>query len=223
MKRKILICGIILVVITAIGIVLSFNMGSSEENIKNQMSSQNKKIELGSGVVITEIAPYTGSFVEDGTDEFVENTLSITIENNGSEYVQLMNVTIDEEYDFNITTLLPGKKMVVLEQARTEYDKKINTDEISVSNVAFFKEKPTMHSNILEISGEDNRIEVKNISGDSFPGGRVFYKNKFEDKYIGGITYAATIPILKKDESIVIDTAHYMKDSSELIFVTYAK
>ena len=53
--------------------------------------------------------------------------------------------------------------------------------------------------------------------------GKVFYKNKFKDKYIGGITYSGTIPALEKDEKIVLNSVHYFKDSSEVMFVTYAE
>lgn len=217
MKKKILICGVIIILIIAIGFAIISGKDSSEEVGKG------KKVALGSEVFITAIEPYTGAFVEDGTDEFVEEVLSITIENNGSEYIQLMSVTIDEKYVFDVTTLLPGEKMTVLEKSRAEYDKKIDLSKISVSNVALFNEKPSMHKNLLKISGEDNRITVKNISDKTFPGGRVFYKNKFNKKYIGGITYAGTIPELEKNEVVVLNSNHYLKDSSEFIFVTYAE
>lgn len=217
MKKKILICGVIIIMIIAIGFAIISGKDSSAE------VSKGKKIALGSEVFITAIEPYTGAFVEDGTDEFVEEVLSITIENNGSEYIQLMSVTIDEKYVFDVTTLLPGEKMTVLEKSRAEYDKKIDLSKISVSNVALFSEKPSMHKNLLKISGEDNRITVKNISDKTFPGGRVFYKNKFNKKYIGGITYAGTIPELEKNEVVVLNSNHYLKDSSEFIFVTYAE
>lgn len=217
MKKKILICGVIIILIIAIGFATISGKDSSEEVGKG------KKVALGSEVFITAIEPYTGAFVEDGTDEFVEEVLSITIENNGSEYIQLMSVTIDEKYVFDVTTLLPGEKMTVLEKSRAEYDKKIDLSKISVSNVALFNEKPSMHKNLLKISGKDNRITVKNISDKTFPGGRVFYKNKFNKKYIGGITYAGTIPELEKNEVVVLNSNHYLKDSSEFIFVTYAE
>ena len=217
MKKKILICGAIIVLIIAVGFAIISGKDSSKE------VGQDKKVALGSEVFITAIEPYTGSYVEDGSDEFVEEILSITIENNGSEYIQLMSVTIDEKYVFDITTLLPGEKITVLEKYRAEYDKRINSEKISVSNVAFFSEKPSLHKEMLEISGEDNRLIIKNISGKVFPGGRVFYKNKVNDKYIGGITYAGTIPKLEKDESVVLNSNHYLKDSSEFLFVTYAE
>lgn len=222
MKRKILICEIIILIIAAICLVGLLNKESGGEK-SGLGKGRDEKIALGSDVFITSIDPYIGAFVEDGTDEYVENALSITVENNGSEYIQLMNVTIDEKYVFNITTLFPGEKMIVLEQSRAEYKRGINMDDVVVSNVALFDEEPSMHTELLEISGEDNQIFVKNISEKAFSGGKVFYKNKFEDKYIGGITYTRTIPMLKKGQTVVLDSMHYLKDSSELIFVTYAE
>lgn len=221
-------CGVILALVVVVGVILLPNekLGGEENRIENeqeQKNEQNQKIALGSEVFISSIAPYIGAFVEDGTDEYIENALSITIENNGSKYIQLMNVAIDEKYVFTVTTLLPGEKMIVLEKSRAKYTEEINVDNIVVSNIAFFDEEPSLHEELLEISGEDNLITIKNISGEEFSGGKVFYKNKFKDKYIGGITYTGTIPALEKDETIMLNSAHYFKDSSELIFVTYAE
>lgn len=220
MKRKFLICGGIVALILAVCIGVSFNKDAGNGV---GLKGKTEKTALGNDIFITAIEPYTGSFVEDGTDEFVEDVLSITIENNGSDDVQLMNVTIDGKYVFNVTTLLPGEKMVVLENSRAEYKGNINGEDVAVSNVAFFHEKPDMHEELLKITGEDNCITVKNVSDKVFPGGRVFYKNKFDGRYIGGITYTGTIPELKKDETVVLNAAHYFKESSEFMFVTYAE
>lgn len=113
--------------------------------------------------------------------------------------------------------------MVVLEKSRAEYKGSVTRKDVAVSNVALFDEEPKMYKNLLEITGEDNLITVKNVSGKAFPGGRVFYKNIFDGRYIGGITYAGMIPELKKDETVVLNSAHYLKESSEMVFVTYAE
>ena len=222
MKKIILVCGVILALAAVICVSISPN---KEAGVKEEQGKieQEEKIPLGSEVFISSVDSYIGAYVEDGIDEYVENVLSIIIENNGSKHIQFMNVTIDEKYEFTVSTLLPGTKVLVLEKSRAEYEQGINLDNVVVSNVAFFGEEPSMHEELLEISGKDNRIFIKNVSDQTFPGGKVFYKNKFEDKYIGGITYTGTIPALEKDETIVLDSVHYQEDSSELMFVTYAE
>ena len=71
---------------------------------------------LGSSIFLTGIDSYIGSYVEDGSDEFVENVMMITLENKGKEFVQLATVVINEKYVFEFTTLFPGQKIMVLNE-----------------------------------------------------------------------------------------------------------
>lgn len=180
-------------------------------------------ISIGSNVFVTGVDPYIGAYVEDGTDEFVENVMMLTLENKGEENIQLATVVLNDKYTFELTTLLPGKKVWVLEKNRAEYEPEFAVESVEVKNVALFDESPSMEHAAFEITGEDNLITITNISGEKIAGGKVFYKNVLRDCYLGGITYSGSIPALDAGESIKLSAKHYYKDTSEFIFVTYAK
>ena len=95
------------------------NEGLSEQlELKHEQDSA-KTVEinknLGSNIFLTGIDTYIGSYVEDGSDEFVENVMMITLENRGNEFVQFATIAINEKYVFEFTTLFPGQKMMILE------------------------------------------------------------------------------------------------------------
>lgn len=183
-------------------------------------------LNLGSGVYVTALEGVSGLYVEDGTDEMVENVMRITLENSGTETIQLMDVVLTArtgaEYIFRVTTLLPGAVMTVQEQNRAAYDPAVDVVAARTENVALFDEPLSMHEDILAITASDYSITVENVSGADFPGGRVFYKTVADGVYQGGITYMITIPELAPGESIQRDSQHFLQSRSELVFVTHA-
>lgn len=189
----------------------------------DKLESGEIKIPLGSELYIIGIGQYMGAYVEDGSNEFVENVMMILVENSGEKEIQLANITLNQNYLFELTTLLPGEKMIILEKNRLPYTDDMIIESADISNVAFFQESPSMHEELLKIENENNIIHVVNVSDNTFPGGKVFYKNMLEDKLLGGITYTVSIPELKSGEGVAIETGHYEKESSRFKFVTYAE
>lgn len=185
-----------------------------------------KEIDLGGDVFITEVKSFAGMYFEDGSDEIVSNVMMLMVENRGEENIQLADITAYDAagnaYTFRITTLLPGSKVTVLEANRAEYsaDKAIVSAE--VTNLALFAKAPEMHEDVLEFTCSDHMVKVKNISGSSFAGGRVCYKNASGDIYIGGITYSLTIPALESGEETTLYATHFTEGASKLAFVSYA-
>ena len=198
---------------------------SQGESIANA-APVNFPLNLGSGVYVTAIAPFSGLYVEDGADDMVENVCRIALENSGTETIQLMDVVLTDragaEYAFRVTTLLPGATMTVQEQNRAGYDPAMDIVEARTENVALFDEPLSLHEDILAITTGDYSITVENVSGEDFAGGRVFYKTVVDGIYQGGITYMITIPELSAGESVQRDSLHFLQSRSELMFVTYA-
>ena len=234
-KKQNFIGILILIMIAMVVFVIGFlgksrqkTTGFDETILKSEDASvqidlgEEMSISLGSEVFVTGIHPYIGGYIEDGSDEFVENIMMISLENKGGKNIQLATVTLNDSYIFEVTTLLPGEKMLVLEKNKAEYDENFALESAVISNVAFFDERPFVDENILEIKGEDNMIAVTNISGEDFAGGKVFYKNVLGDYYLGGITYSGSIPAMENGETVKLSAKHYLEDSSEIVFMTYA-
>lgn len=236
MKKKKFVGALILAILLLVVLIVKFPLETITETEGEKESISNKEISsaqiesnveqeinLGSNVYVTGVDTYIGAYVEDGSDEFVENIMMLTLENKGEEYIQFATVTLNNNYIFEITTLFPGEKVLVLEKNRAEYQADFGIESAEISNVALFAECPSMNEDVLKITGEDGMITITNVSGEKFAGGKVFYKNVLDDGYLGGITYAGTIPELEADEMVKLSAKHFVNDSSEFVFVTYAK
>ena len=180
-------------------------------------------INLGNGIYITAIGKYTGMYVEDGSDEHVSDVLMMTVENRGKESVQYAEIVMpvgDKEAYFKMSTLIPGSKMILLEQNRMKYEEEKYTTAIA-QNVVVFSETLNLCEDILELEILDGIINVSNISGKDVNGDIIiYYKNCAGDVFYGGITYRARIEGgLKKDEIKQIMASHCSETGSNIMFV----
>ena len=212
--------GLILAAVVILLILLGGGSGKKSEPDPDWIS-------LGEELYLVKVDRYSGMYLEDGSDTIVQDIMAITVVNNGEEAVQLGNVEVrsaqGQVYSFEFTTLFPGEQMVVLERNRAAYDPALEVAYAGVTMVARFQQAPELHEDVLEVSCADQAITVKNVSGETFNGGRVFYKNVSGDLLIGGITYMATVPALTEDEEVTLFAGHYTVDGSRLMFVTYAE
>ena len=178
---------------------------------------------LDGNIEVSGFGKYMGSYVEDGTDEYVENVMKIVLENRGQTYLQSAAVTINDRYVFEITSLFPGETVMVLEKNRSAYEEGMEITSADIENAAIFHEAPTMCEDILKIDVEGSLFTISNVGENGFPGGKLFFKNKLKDQYLGGITYFITLPELAQGQEIQLSSAHFQEGDSELLFVTYAE
>ena len=75
----------------------------------------------------------------------------------------------------------------------------------------------------LTLYGQDNWIKAENISGENIDKDiYVYYKNIKDGVLQGGITYRAVFPDgIPAGESAEQEVVHYMKDTSQVMYVTY--
>lgn len=184
-------------------------------------------IYTSAGIVIEEVKSYAGKYLEDGSDEIVSNVMALQVKNETEESIQLADMSVADaegnNYEFRITTLLPGQEMLILENNRVAYDETTEIVSAEITSLALFSEEPDLHENLFDIQTADNLITIKNISEETISAARVCYKNISGDIYIGGITYTVSIPELAPGESVDLPTRHFTEDASEVVFVTYAR
>lgn len=68
-------------------------------------------IDLGSGLEITNISRFAGSFIEDGSDDVLSDVCAITVKNNAAATVQYAHITLsigEGSYEFDLSTLPSG-------------------------------------------------------------------------------------------------------------------
>ncbi len=181
-------------------------------------------IDLGQGLIISELAAYTGAYMEDGTNEVVSGVLMGILENTSDQALQYARITLhygEDKAEFAVTNIPAGARVVLLEQNRMEYVE-VAPDSSEIQDVLFLPEFE-MYEDIFEITGEKGNLTVKNISDDAITGDiYVYYKNSSQDLLYGGITYRARLEGgLEPGESQQIIAAHYNPTGSIILMVTY--
>lgn len=198
---------------------------TSDETESTAAETEDGLFNLGSGIRITKLLPYTGAFMEDRTDEVVSDVLAIQVTNTGDKYIQTMDITLtagDTVAVFSLSTLMPGDTMIVLEKNRMAYSTAPEFTEASTSTVAMFSEPPTYCEDKVKIQCLDGVINVTNISGADITGDIfIYYKNNIGGVYYGGITYRLRIEGgLKAGEIRQGSAAHFNASNSTVVFVT---
>ena len=178
-------------------------------------------VDLGKGLVITKVGPYSGVYMEDGTDDQVTDVMMIEVYNYGVEAVQYAEISLGNA-EFVLTTLPVGEKMIVLEKSRMAFDENADYSQAEARNVAFFQTPMSLCTDKLQIQVLDGAMNIRNISGETIQGDIfVYYKNISDGALLGGITYRARLENgLKADEVRQILANHFTTDGSRIMFVT---
>lgn len=212
-----------------------FNANSNTENDAeiNSLSDEDiavdnmfTEIDLGSGIVLTNLSQVTGNFLEDGSDEFCENLLAATFRNDADRTIQYMtvNVTIGQEmYAFSFSTVPSGESVIAYEMNKKEAPTDMKDVFAEAEHVAFFQEEPSVYDDELEIKVADHTVTVKNISSETIDKEiSIYYKNWSGNAYVGGITYRLRIAeTLEPGESCNGFASHALETQSKVMFVTY--
>ena len=191
-----------------------------------QSDEDNRESSLGNGIYIVSSEPYTGPFWEDGSDTAVEDIWSLKIVNSSDEdieYLKIHAATAEAEGNFEVTVLPAGGELIVLESSAAAYPQDAEDARYDAENLAFFQEERSILPEQLTLYGQDNWIKAENISGEDIAGDIcVYYKNLEDGIFQGGITYRAVFPGgMAAGEAEEQEVLHYMKDTSQIMYVTY--
>ena len=156
-----------------------------------------------------------------------EGVLSVFVRNISDEdieYAMLSVMTGDGRAEFPITTLTAGASATL--RCKNGYTFKEGAVYYSweIENKTVFTDELTCYPDIFEINGTDGFISIKNISDKDVEGRiYIYYKNVTDGVYDDGVTYRAYVDGLKKGETTQVQTMHYHKDSSRILYVSYGE
>ena len=152
----------------------------------------------------------SGPFLEDGSDEIVENVVCALIRNTGHGYLDYGEVTAafgDQRYTFVVTGLPGGDAVWVMEKDR----KTVEGDLY----FGFLEEKV---SQLRDVRSEDDRISVElldgkavvtNVSDKPLASVQIYYKQVHSDgNFLGGITYTCSVEAPEPGASVEITAGH---------------
>lgn len=168
---------------------------------------------------VIEVAGYTGYFVEDGSDEIVENVACILVENTTEEYLDYGLITAnfgEKEYTFTVTGLPGGSSAWVLETNRGTADAG-DTYAYVGETISPLRQVVTQDDRVT-VELKEGIIAVTNVSEKDLPSVRVYYKSLLDDGVLlGGITYTVLAEGLKAGESRELTAGHCLPQGSVVV------
>jgi hypothetical protein len=165
---------------------------------------------------------YSGQYVEDGSDDAVENVAVILVTNNSQEYLEYALITYDIDgtaASFAVSGLPAGRAAWVLESNRlTVSDDAVFTYQEDVSS---FQEPE--ETGVTAAAG-NGYITVQNSTNKALSEISVFYKRVYEDgNFLGGIAYRASIGALEPGQCVDATAGHSTSDGCEIVKISATK
>lgn len=178
--------------------------------------------DLGEGITLTEILSVTGDYPEDGASEERENALCIRIHNGSDRTLEYLTADVgcgETEYTFAVSTLPPGETVLAWDKTGQNAPSEAEDIRVTPGYRVFFREEPSLPAN-LHVGVENGSLSVTNVSdtditGDFF----VYYKNRLNGEYLGGITYRVRVSGgLKAGETYSAYAANSSKARTKVLF-----
>lgn len=181
-------------------------------------------INLGHGLILEDVASYTGAYMEDGSNEIVSGVMMILVTNTAEDDLQHAKIAVSdgaEIYDFDVSDLPAGASAVLLEKNRKSMPAETPTSA-TAENVVFFAEPMSAKADLFAISGMEGALNIRNISDTDITGDiYIHYKYRSQDVYYGGIAFRAKVEGgLKSGEIRQIMTGHF-NDTCEVLLIEY--
>lgn len=201
----------------------SAKVGDSDKNDDSKDTEKAEQIVLSdSNLTVESIGAYSGSFIEDGSDEAIKNVTAMLITNNSDQMLQValidFQVNSNETASFKVTNLPAGTSTLVLESNKREFSDK---DTYTYGNAATgYMDQPTLEEDKVELKTENGKITLKNKTDKELKRVYVYYKYvQIGGAYFGGITYRTPFENVGAGKEAEAVAAHFNPDSSQIMGV----
>lgn len=176
----------------------------------------------GYGLTIEKIAPYNGTYVEDGTNATVEDVAMLLIINNGDYPIEYAQIKVQYEQSsllFDLTALPVGAKVVVQEK---NGNKMPSGEAISATAMVLQEAELSLsQDSVSVVDNGNNTLTVKNLTDKIIHTVRVFYKYYMEEEnvFVGGISFTVKLTRMGPGESVTIQPSHFTSKTSRVVMV----
>lgn len=201
----------------------SAKVGDSDKKDDSKETEKAEQIVLSdSNLTVESIGAYSGSFIEDGSDEATKNVTAMLITNNSDQMLQValidFQVNSNETASFKVTNLPAGTSTLVLESNKREFSDK---DTYAYGNAATgYMDQPTLEEDKVELKTENGKITLKNKTDKELKTVYVYYKYmQIGGAYLGGITYRTPFENVGAGKEAEAVAAHFNPDSSQIMGV----
>lgn len=182
---------------------------------------------LGEDVTLTEILSVTGEYPEDGESEMRENALCVRIHNGSDRTLEYLTAGVScsgKDYTFAVSTLPPGETVLAWDKSGQSAPQEAEDIRVTPGYRVFFREEPSL-PDTLHVGVENGSLTVTNVSDRDISGEFfVYYKNRRNGEYLGGITYRVRISGgLKAGETYSAYAANAAKARTKVLFADDAE
>ena len=170
-------------------------------------------------LAVLEVARFGGPYVEDGSDETVENVACILVENTTEQYVDygVIQATVGgRQCSFTVTGLPGGRAAWVMEENRTpvEGDGAYSYEGETISPL---RDAVTADERVT-VELLEGEIKITNVSQKELTSVRLYYKQLHTDgNYLGGITYTVAAEGLQAGESKTLTAGHCLPEKCGIV------
>lgn len=178
------------------------------------------------GLVIEKMGPYKGMFVEDGSNVNVENVAMLMVHNRDDfplEYTQICVEYGQEKLFFDISALPAGERLVVQEKTGKPIPE--GTATYATATVVQRAEMEMSANKVRVTDNGDNTLTVQNLTEETIPAVRVFYKYYMQEEgiFVGGIAFTVRVTRLTPGAAVTVQPSHYTSKTGRVVMVlTYA-
>lgn len=180
---------------------------------------------VGDKLSVSNIFPYSGEFVEDGSDREIENICAIRVRNDSGsalQYVSLCFKTDEGDIFFDFTSLPEGGVVTVLAKNAQAYRPDIIVSDVSSEKFIEFAQEPSLHSEMFDLSVQNGVLRIRNISSDKAASNvYVYYKSTDENGLFGGITYRINLGDIPVGKFKQFFPPHFSENTSKVMYITY--
>jgi len=173
-------------------------------------------------LVAQKLVAYEGAYLEDGSEENVEDIAALVLENTGTtgiEYAQIVLIQNGQELTFDATYIPPKSTILLLEEHKKPYSATPVTACRCRTVIPGVFDRAERTVQIKEAGM--GTLEVINLTDQKMDCVRVFYKHHEgkNDLYVGGITYSVAIPELEPGETRSITPYRYASGYAQVVAV----
>lgn len=182
--------------------------------------------ELNGKFSVACMGTYSGSYVEDGSNEPVTDVLAIVVKNISSDLVEYGLISVDYgggTASFELSALPAGSYALVMEKNRSTYDEAMVFSELTCEQYAEPNNLVMDFGNDFQVYPSDGVLNIENISGRDIESDvSLFYKNYEYGLFIGGITYRARFSGgVKAGQIAQCLQQHYSLGKSVIMYMSY--
>ena len=233
MKKRIIICLLLLSCFIGIIIVIqnNHNSGKRDEfanvNNENDIDSNIKEVSFpykskGENLAIASIFPYSGTN-PDFNDENCENIGAIQVMNQSDEYLieaEICAILSDgSKLQFLLEDIPPKKEVLAFEVKNQQYNQEKVIVDIEVTEEFSTEHEFNKEDILYEVNGE--KVNVINNTSVNLTEVIVRYHACLNEMYFGGSCYETKIQTLAAGESVVVNATECLVGEVTVVNIIY--